>query len=496
MKTVRHSQDDGRILLYTLVGVAALARLLLQVAALPPYAGLDEVWHVARLAFVRQEGRNPSVRENSTPRYLASSIAGDPAFPADFGHIGERWPEVVRTRNVLVDHAVDVHPYIRDNVEAQQPRLYYSVAGRIGPPLSQLGELRFWRLLSVVFALVIVLAAARIGEAFFGTRGIVAASLLLSLPTWETLVARVSNDGFACMWLALGLMFTLIEGSVVAEAICWALALATKLYTWPVAVVLLMRRRSWPVYAACAVSVAVTVADLATRTRNPLGVLGFDPAARTAAPQPIRWFEMIKITLASGVWTSGQHWNALTLRGMLLYVAPLLALIVVGQARARRSAGRAEARPAVLVAASLAAFAVAQVVHALGYVRRARAMGLSLPAAGKEGWFWYALAPLVVALVFPMAPLALIAAWLVGWDVIITEGALFHDFAGVTSPASPSWLFRWGPWHAPFTADLSRVAVGPFASHILLLRALHIGAVIAVFVLESRLHDRNAHPSR
>src|SRR5437667_4668476 len=94
--------------LYALVAVAALARLLLQVAALPPYAGLDEVWHVARLAFVRQEGRNPSVREKSTPRYLASSIAGDPAFPADFGHIGERWPEVVRTRNVLVDHAVDV----------------------------------------------------------------------------------------------------------------------------------------------------------------------------------------------------------------------------------------------------------------------------------------------------------------------------------------------------------------------------------------------------
>src|SRR5947207_1526623 len=325
---------NKRVLFYALLTVAALARLTMQVAALPPYAGLDEVWHVSRLAFVRAEGRNPSVRENSTPRYLASSIANDPAFPADFGHIGERWPEVLRWRNVLVDHAVDVHPYIRTNVEAQQPRLYYSIVGRLCPHLTQLGELRFWRFLSVLFALVIVLATARIGETFFGTRGIAAAALLLSLPTWETLVARVSNDAFACMWLALALMFTLGNAgrrrSVIGEAICWALALATKLYTWPALVVLLFRKRRWPVYLASAISMAVTVFDLATRTRNPLGVLGFDPAAPTAAPPPIRYFEMLKITLASGIWTSGQHWDAMTLRGMLFYALPLLALIVWG----------------------------------------------------------------------------------------------------------------------------------------------------------------------
>src|SRR5438874_13836070 len=159
----REAPGEGpRILLYALLTVAALSRLTMQVAALPPYAGLDEVWHLSRLAFVREEGRNPSVRENSTPRYLASSIANDPAFPADFGHIGERWPDVVRSRNVLVDHGIDVHPYIRTNVEAQQPRLYYSVVARLVPRgLTQLGELRFWRFLSVLFSLVIVLATAR-----------------------------------------------------------------------------------------------------------------------------------------------------------------------------------------------------------------------------------------------------------------------------------------------------------------------------------------------
>src|ERR1041385_5383537 len=90
--------NRSRIVLYALVGVAACARLLLQVAALPPYAGLDEVWHVSRLAFVHAEGRNPDIRENSVPRYVASATANDPAFPADFGHIGARWPEVVRAR--------------------------------------------------------------------------------------------------------------------------------------------------------------------------------------------------------------------------------------------------------------------------------------------------------------------------------------------------------------------------------------------------------------
>src|SRR5947209_7904859 len=161
--------DSERVLLYALVGVVAVVRLALQVAALPPYAGLDEVWHVARLAFVQQEGRNPNIRENSVPRYLASATAGDPAFPADFGHVGARWPEVVRRRAaVVLDHAVDAS-YVDPNIESQQPRLYYSLVGRLAPPhRTQLSELRFWRFLSVLFATIIVLATARMGETFFG----------------------------------------------------------------------------------------------------------------------------------------------------------------------------------------------------------------------------------------------------------------------------------------------------------------------------------------
>ena len=59
---------------YALLIVCASARLLLQMAAMPPYAGLDEVYHVARLAFVRAEHRNPTTSEASIPPYLIESL--------------------------------------------------------------------------------------------------------------------------------------------------------------------------------------------------------------------------------------------------------------------------------------------------------------------------------------------------------------------------------------------------------------------------------------
>ncbi len=502
--------------LYLLLAIAAAARLLLQMSALPPYAGLDEIYHVSRLAFVLQEGRNPSIDEKSIPMYLASTMAGDPARMPDFGGVGPAWPQIVKTRRVLIDHAVG-RDYVRSNIESQQPRLYYSLVGRAARMLTdrtQMSELRFWRFASVLFAFGIVMATARMGQTFFGPRGIVAAALLVSLPTWLTLVVRASNDAFACALLATalacsagGLAGCSAGGSpangfyatgagrrpaeqpagrrryealaIAVEAIAWALALAAKLYTWPIFVAALIfwrrQRASVPrvvaVIAASAISVALTIADLISRTHNPLGILAFDPATRASAPEPIRIFEMIKITIASGIWASGQHWNALTPAGMILFAFPLLVMIVLGIARSPHRD---------VVFATVVAFAAAQLVHAAGYIRRARAAGLPLPAAGKEGWFWYALAPLVVATIFPATPLPLMACWLIGWDVVIHEGALFHDFAGVTSPATPSWLFRWGPLHAPFTADLSHVAVGPFVSQMIALRVIHVVAVLAL----------------
>jgi len=116
---------------YALLLVCAAARLLLQMAAMPPYAGLDEVYHVARLAFVRAEHRNPTTSEPSIAPYLMRSIAAahdaeDTAMPA-MGEAGERWPAIVVRGNVTNDRplvSADLKPYVLKNYEAQQTSLY------------------------------------------------------------------------------------------------------------------------------------------------------------------------------------------------------------------------------------------------------------------------------------------------------------------------------------------------------------------------------------
>jgi hypothetical protein len=65
-----------------------------------------------------------------------------------------------------------------------------------------------------------------------------------------------------------------------------------------------------------------------------------------------------------------------------------------------------------------------------------------------------------------------VVIWLVGWDVLIHEGALFQDFAGLTSPEHGSALFAWAPVAMPFGAAATPAT--------LVLRAIH---VIAVFGL-------------
>jgi hypothetical protein len=218
---------------------------------------------------------------------------------------------------------------------------------------------------------------------------------------------------------------------------------------------------------------------LSAHTHNAFGDFGFDAPAHSGTPQPIAWGQMAKITIASLIWTSGQHADALRPLAMLLYVVPLIAI-----ARARKSPYFAAAGFAV------AAFALAQSVNAAAFIRQARAAGVALPLGGKEGWYWYVLAPLVICLFARHARIA--AIWLIAWDVVITDGALFHDYAGVTSPAGKNLLFTWGPLHAPFTAQLAGIGVGPLAAHLTALRVVHIAAVGVLFALESNLHDRAA----
>jgi hypothetical protein len=501
---------------YALLLVCASARLLLQMTAMPPYAGLDEVYHVARLAFVRAEHRNPTTTEPSIAPYLMRSIAAgrnagvpagwragvprlrpvDTALPA-MGEAAEQWPSIVARGTVIVDQPLktaDLKPYAVKNYEAQQTSLYYSLAAPLVPIRSALFELRAWRAMSLLFALITVLATAEIGRRWFGPIGILGGAILVSLPTWETLVMRAGNDAFSCMLVAVAVLISVCAPKraigTAAEAILWALALNAKMYTWPLLVILpilwwrqrAMKSRVIAVTVVAAIAVLVTFAELSSRTRNPLGVVAFDRPGGVVYNAEVSISEIVRVTIASFAWTSGQFNDALRPIAIALFLGPILIAVLV----ARRSK-----QPVQLAFAALAAFALAQTYNVVACVL-ARRGGNDIPIGGKEGWYWYVLAPVIIpALLVPAVKRwRAIAGWIVMWDIIITEGALFPDFAGMTSPAHGSMLFRWGPLHAPFTASLGGIGAGPLAAWTTAIRVVHL---IAFFGLESFLQHMRSN---
>ncbi|HET7434907.1 MAG TPA: hypothetical protein VFN10_09380 [Thermoanaerobaculia bacterium] len=465
-----------RAWLVALLFVSAAARLVLQMAPMPPYAGLDEIYHVARVRFVAQEHRQPSKREPSISRGLARSIRQEAGAPPAFAIIAERWPDVVASGARFHGEAPVDGDYQLANYEAQQPSLYYALAAHVTT------SLRGLRLLSLVFALVVIACSAFIGWRLFGEVGLLAAALLAHLPTWQTLVSRASNDALACALIALALAFTASRRTA-GEAIAWALAIATKLYALPVLIAVpffwrqqrATRARMAIVAIACALALSFVIVDATHRTGNALGIEAFDPP-HAAAQSHIDWRATARIFLPTFVqtlfWTSGQHWNALTPLGLAVLVLPLLVLL------ARRI-------PAPLLAA-LIAFALAQLVDFAGFVRAARAAGLSVPAGGPGAWYWYALAPLLVLLIAPALRTKraiVLVAWLLAFDIATHEGALLRDWRGVTTPAHRGPLVRWG---SNGNAGAS-LAVGPFADQTLWLRAIDVAALIALLALSRRL---------
>jgi len=483
---------------------------MLQMAALAPYAGLDEVYHVARLTFVRAEHRNPTTSEVSVAPYLmrsidASTADGTSALPGvmpSMGEGGERWPAIVaaRGRRVVVDRPLinaDLKPYVVKNYEAQQTSIYYSLIAPLAPIRTALFELRVWRAMSLLFALITILATAEIGRRWLGPIGILGGAILLSLPTWETLVMRAGNDAFACMLAALAVLISVSAPKraigLAAEAIVWGLALNAKMYTWPLLIILpiLWWRQRAPKTRAIAVTIVavsavlLTFAELSSRTRNPLGIVAFDRPGGVAYEAKVNIGEIVRVTIASFAWTSGQFNDALRPIAIALFLGPILVAIFV----AKRSK-----QPMQLAFAALGAFALAQTYNVVACVLANRG-GNPIPIGGKEGWYWYVLAPVVVpALLLPaVRRWRVVAWWIVLWDVIIFEGALLPDFAGMTSPAHGSILFRWGPLHLPFTASLDGIGVGPLAAWATAIRIVHL---IAFFSLESflqhmRPNDRN-----
>lgn len=518
---------------YALLIICAGARLLLQMAALPPYAGLDEVYHVARLAFVRAEHRNPTTTEVSVPPYLMRSIAEsqrnagvlagwpagvprlrpvDAAMPA-MGEAGENWPAIVAQRKIIIDRQLtpaDLNPYIVKNYEAQQTSLYYTLVAPLVPVRSALFELRAWRAMSLLFSLITVLATAEIGRRWLGPIGVLGGAILVSLPTWETLVMRAGNDAFACMLVAVAVCISVIGSrrpmAIIAEALMWGLALNAKMYTWPLLIILpiLWWRQRAPktrviaVVAVSTIAVLLTFAELSSRTRNPLGVVAFDRPGGVVYDAKVSISEIVRVTIASAAWTSGQFNDALRPLAIAVYLGPIVFILLLA-VRRRDAAGPAGGTPAFLAFAALLAFALAQTYNVVACVLANRG-GNPIPIGGKEGWYWYVLVPAIIPafLVPALARWRAATWWLVMWDVVVTEVALFHDFAGTASPMHGSMLFRWGPLHLPFTAHLGDIGVGPFAAWTTAIRLIHLAAF---FSLESLLHyvrrnDRNIDIAR
>ena len=465
-----------------LLGTAAAARLLLQVLAMAPYAGLDEGFHVARVAYVSVERRQPVARQLSVPGYISNSMAGMPGSPPGFGTLQDRWKDNLAARpegwkDVALDRGARPD-YVAANYEAQQPSLYYAAAAPADRLFgtTQLRELLVLRLIAVVCGVITVLATGLLGARLWGPSGLLVGLLLLATPTWITLVARAGNDAPACAALAVAILLSVLPDAGwkqrAGEAVCWALAVALKVYTWPAVVLLPLlwprrtpRARQALVAAAVALSGSVTALDLVARTGNPIGSSAFwsgggvalsgDSLARLVG---LPWLQFFKVFAGSAIWTSGEHANFLRPIGLALFVAPWVVLVFAGFSAFRSL----PARRAWLLAAALLVFAIAEVGQAWGNLRQEVLGRVATQSAGLAGWYMHSLDPIWfgVGLGFAVAvlharrsavPLVLVLAGAFLADLCVTEGAVFRDYAGLSSPRTPGSFVRWGggtPWEA------------------------------------------------
>ena len=454
--------------------MAAAARLLLQVLAMPPYAGLDEGFHVARVSFVAATGHQPSADEPSVARYFFRSFNALGDAPPSFEMARGKWPALVALRpqgwrDVPLDAAAR-SDLVAPNYEAQQASLYYALVAPLDRLFgsTELRELLVLRLLAVALGAVTALATALLAARLWGRPGFLAGLLLLATPTWITLVARAGNDALACAALAVALLLSARPGetwtSRIGEAASWAVAAATKLYAWPAALLLPLlwpkdasRTRRLVVALAFAVAVTATALDLQARTGNPTGKYELrTPEAVPLSGDSLRgvaalpWFDYAKVFVGSAIWTSGPHADFLRPAGLVLFLLPWALLAAAGLA----AWSDLPRRRGALLLAAVAVFAAAEVGQAWGAIRQA-VRGHPTVGAGLAGWYLHAFDPIWYGVGVGFAVAASVArrrgmlvAVALGLafaaDVWVTEFALFPDYAGLATPDVAGTLFRWG----------------------------------------------------
>jgi hypothetical protein len=448
-----------------LLTIAAFSRLLLQILSMPPYAGLDELYHAARVEFGREEGRQPAMSEPSMPLQFVWAGGGAPNVPPSFSTLGAKWPEVMqRERGPWPDPQLARLGYHGANYEAQQPSLWYWLAARL-PAGTMLGQLLALRLFSVVCALVIVFVAMRLGTPAW-------AALLVCVPSWLVLIPRASNDGLACAALALALV--LPRG----QAAWWPIGIAAKGYVAPLLAIIPLRaskRMIALIAAVVAVTMLFVMSDLRERAGSAIGLQQFGGSTATTAPVAIDYSACVTAFIASFAWPGAEHGNALRPVPIVVFLAPLLAMLALAFAKTDR-------RTKLTVALAVAAFLAAQSIHFAGFVMKAMREGRALPEGGYEGWYIYALAPLAFGLLLPKLPrraLLFAAFWLLAWDVVIHEGGLFRDYAGLTAPFLDSSLFRWsGAMFRPAAYGAGGLFPAMSWWWLAALRFLHVGATV------------------
>ena len=248
------------------------------------------------------------------------------------------------------------------------------------------------------------------------------------------------------------------------------------------------------------VAIVLTFAELSSRTGNPLGVVAFDRPGGTQYEANVSISEIVRVTIASAAWTSGQYNDALRPAAIALYLGPIVLIMLLAVRRRdpsaplrAGSAGPAGGTPAFLAFAALGAFALAQTYNVIACVL-ARRGGNPIPIGGKEGWYWYVLAPIVIP--------ALIAPALARWRW--PRGGSWSGMS--SSPRSRSFTTSQGRRRrrmarcsfagvrcTPFTAHLGEIGVGPLAAWTTAIRLVHLTAFFSLESILQRLrrNDRN-----
>ena len=481
--------DRLRICSWLLLAVVAFSRLLLQLQQMPLYAGLDEAFHVARFSFSAAQNREPNAKEPSVPPYIVHSIAIDGVTAPSFAAARSGWASLRGQQ--FSDPAIDwtlQDFYVYRNYEAQQPSLGYVVERpllrMIWSRRTPSRELFCLRLFALLCAGAIIFFTALIAERIIGPAGLFIAALLVEIPNWMTLVLRASNDGLACALIAVALYLSLRPRRAEwLEAFVWALACAVKLYAWPIAgsvLILRMVRREWRSaaisFAAITATVAVTMFDLRARTGSVLGLQEFHSSHSFSS---LRWQsirELQRTFFVTAAWMPGEHGNLLGEKAAWFFLAPSLALILLTLIRVRG----VHPQRFTFTLLVFAAFVAAQSIHLVGFLTEERVDARL--RGGAEGWYLYALSPLVFGLLIPTAVststrrqlwLASTAVWFSAWDLRLNEFGLFRDWNGCSGPSPEGRFLRWtvqppfGAWCGLSASTIVWRAIGWMALAIL-----------------------------